>query len=420
MKKLILLELAFLFLATTFSSSPPPPGWYQQTLPVNDQINDIFFLDSLNGWVATNSDGTSGDTAYVMKTSNGGSNWAIQERSKNYYTKLQFLNSSIGYLCGSTGAALVWKTTNGGDTWFELFNFGLSFAIDDIQFLNEDTGWVTSKAFDFGGIWKTTNGGLNWVKQLNGSLILQVKAISILNNDTGWAINSSSVKELYRTTNGGLNWNVQYTFAGQLNDVCFLNPNIGIITAGVNYRTTDGGFNWEESNDGGIKVSFANDSVGWAGNNLISIQKTTNQGISWFSQITNVSNPSTFAITSLNAWAGGNKLVHTTNGGLTDIQQNNYNSNINYYLNQNYPNPFNPKTFINYELRVSSFVQLKVFDIQGREVKTLIKKIQNEGNYSVEFDAGDLTSGIYFYRIEITDDQNHNVFTESKKMILLR
>ena len=74
MKKLILLELAFLFLATTFSSNPPPPGWYQQTLPVNDFVNDIFFLDSLNGWVVT-------PNGYIMNTQNGGNNWTIQKDS---------------------------------------------------------------------------------------------------------------------------------------------------------------------------------------------------------------------------------------------------------------------------------------------------------------------------------------------------
>lgn len=62
MKKLILIVLALLFLSTTFQSGNPP-GWFQQPLPVSDFINDIYFLDSLTGWIATNSDGTASDTA---------------------------------------------------------------------------------------------------------------------------------------------------------------------------------------------------------------------------------------------------------------------------------------------------------------------------------------------------------------------
>ena len=96
MKKLILLELAFLFLATTFSSNPPPPGWYQQTLPISDQINDIFFLDSLNGWVVTAGASSSADTGYILQTTNGGSNWIIQYQQVINFNSIQFLDNEIG------------------------------------------------------------------------------------------------------------------------------------------------------------------------------------------------------------------------------------------------------------------------------------------------------------------------------------
>ena len=87
---------------------------------------------------------------------------------------------------------------------------------------------------------------------------------------------------------------------------------------------------------------------------------------------------------------------------------------ISYSLSQNYPNPFNPNTTIKYSLPKQSSVTLKVFDVLGGEVATLVNKEQPQGNYEVEFDGMDLTSGIYFYQLIAND------FVETKKMVLLK
>ncbi|MBS4028480.1 MAG: PQQ-dependent sugar dehydrogenase, partial [Ignavibacteriales bacterium] len=84
-------------------------------------------------------------------------------------------------------------------------------------------------------------------------------------------------------------------------------------------------------------------------------------------------------------------------------------------LSQNYPNPFNPKTVISFSLSVNGLVSLKVYDILGREVVTLIhNRLMDEGTHTVELDASKLTSGVYFYRLTTEH------FTETKKMVLLR
>jgi hypothetical protein len=87
---------------------------------------------------------------------------------------------------------------------------------------------------------------------------------------------------------------------------------------------------------------------------------------------------------------------------------------VDFRLSQNYPNPFNPSTVINYSLPNSSKVLIKVYDILGSEIKTLVNKYQSSGIYEVEFEAKGLSSGIYFYRI-MTDK-----YSETKKMILMR
>ncbi|MBK9332950.1 MAG: T9SS type A sorting domain-containing protein [Ignavibacteria bacterium] len=85
-----------------------------------------------------------------------------------------------------------------------------------------------------------------------------------------------------------------------------------------------------------------------------------------------------------------------------------------YDLSQNYPNPFNPSTKIKYSVPVSGIVTLKIYNIQGREVFTLVNTNQDAGRYEVNFNASDMSSGIYFYTISAGD------FTQTRRMVLLK
>ncbi|MBI1804845.1 MAG: T9SS type A sorting domain-containing protein [Ignavibacteriae bacterium] len=89
-------------------------------------------------------------------------------------------------------------------------------------------------------------------------------------------------------------------------------------------------------------------------------------------------------------------------------------------LDQNYPNPFNPSTVIRYSLPVESRVTLRVFDLLGREVGTLIDQIQDAGFKQVEWDANGVPSGVYVYRIEATEAATAKSYRSIKKMVLLR
>jgi len=99
---------------------------------------------------------------------------------------------------------------------------------------------------------------------------------------------------------------------------------------------------------------------------------------------------------------------------VTGIAENETNLPIEYALKQNYPNPFNPITTIKYQIPKISFVTLKVYDVLGSEIATLVNEEKPIGNYTVEFDATSLPSGVYFYRLQSGD------FVETKKMVLLR
>ena len=120
-----------------------------------------------------------------------------------------------------------------------------------------------------------------------------------------------------------------------------------------------------------------------------------------------------------NKWIGHNEsgLSVFREGGviLTDVKEDNLRSiPKSFALYQNYPNPFNPKTKIKYSIAYREFVTLKVYDILGKEIAALVNKEKVAGNYEVEFNGSNLSSGVYFYRMQAGE------FTSTKKFILLK
>ena len=103
--------------------------------------------------------------------------------------------------------------------------------------------------------------------------------------------------------------------------------------------------------------------------------------------------------------------------GVTDstyLGVDEYEYPVSFSLGQNYPNPFNPVSRISYSLPYPSLVKLKVFDLLGNEIATLVNEEQSAGKYEIEFNGSNLASGIYFYRIIAGD------YTAVKKMLLLK
>jgi hypothetical protein len=101
-------------------------------------------------------------------------------------------------------------------------------------------------------------------------------------------------------------------------------------------------------------------------------------------------------------------------GEILQVENPDKNIPIYFSLLQNYPNPFNPNTKINYNVPKSVFVTIKVYDVLGKEVTTLVNENKPVGNYSVEFNANKLVSGVYFYRMQAGN------FIQTKKLILVK
>jgi photosystem II stability/assembly factor-like uncharacterized protein len=246
------------------------------------------------------------------------------------------------------------------------------------------------------GISLSTDDGENWV-ELNGIPqnwgnfvgVVSINSILIAANEPAPIINSNPPPPggIYSSTDNGKTW-VMLTstespiYNSYIGALVVTGSDIFVVSENEVYRSTDNGNNFNNISGGlpdiGITAFSVNDSSIFVG---------TNSGI----------------------W----KLL------LSDIINSVKNSTLpsspkSFVLRQNYPNPFNPSTVIQYQIPINGMVTLKVFDILGREIKTLVNEYKNQGTYTVLFDASKLSSGIYFYQIRSGN------FISTKKMILMK
>lgn len=118
-----------------------------------------------------------------------------------------------------------------------------------------------------------------------------------------------------------------------------------------------------------------------------------------------------FFLIGTKVYAGNNEHLNTDpiKKGKTTLQQSD-----DYKLFQNFPNPFNPSTKISYKIKKEGYVSLTVFNLVGQEISVLVSEKQSAGNYEVEFDASELTTGVYLYKLQI------NGYTSVKRMTVLK
>ncbi len=131
------------------------------------------------------------------------------------------------------------------------------------------------------------------------------------------------------------------------------------------------------------------------------ILKTTDGGVSWVKYISNIANNLNCIkfVNEQTGWIVGNSgiILKTTNGGVSFLEDDVvFNTPNEFLLAQNYPNPFNPITSLQYAIGSRQFVTLKVYDVVGREVATLVNEEKPAGEYEVEFNGADYQAGFIF------------------------
>lgn len=171
------------------------------------------------------------------------------------------------------------------------------------------------------------------------------------------------------------------------------------------------------STQGNEAVSFSSVNTGFSTSNGTT-RKTINGGDNWVVQTTGSSVELwsiDFVNDTLGYAIGSNAVLKTTNGGITFINNNNNSLPTDYELYQNYPNPFNPVTTIEFLINKPAFVSITIYNSLGNEIKKIVNGNKLAGTYSIDFDASNLSSGVYFYSLNI-DERN----VSTRKMLLLK
>jgi hypothetical protein len=228
-----------------------------------------------------------------------------------------------------------------------------------------------------GGIVRSTNNGATWEIANNGLTNTTVYALATLGN---YVFAGTGGNGVFRSTNNGGTWTAanagianQTVYALLAKDSLLI---AGTANSGV-FVSKDSGATWNAKAGGGILVLAADNQYLYAG---------------------------TVAGTSRRPWI---EL-------LTSVEHAGENTPTAFELFQNYPNPFNPSTKIGFKVQGSGFTSLKVYDVLGQEVATLVNENLQPGSYEVTFDATGLASGVYYYRLRSGE------FTQTKRMMLAK
>jgi hypothetical protein len=431
MKKITLgAALCILFFAANIFAQPT---WTPQSSPITTDLNSASAVNADICWMS----GVSGtSTSNVIRTTNGGQTWTVVSSSipgANDFYNLFAIDENKCIVGAGDGA--IWSTTNGGTNWIlDTLSGGSAIFINVVHMFDNNNGFAQGDPVL--NVWRyytTTDGGFHWTLGANAPASAGSEAG--WNNsydaiDTGHIWWGTNVTKIWR---GGLYGPFTSTSYSGSNAYCFgvafNNANTGVAAVvttgsvpGPIQITTNGGVSWSAGSFTPAQTPFGLKCVHGTGYMWMScgttttglIYRSTNNGASWTQQLS--MSYAGYALTFPNinvGWcgtAGGHIYKYTDNVGV--VNQNN--TPAQYSLKQNYPNPFNPITTIDYSLAKSGYVSLKVYNVLGENVATLVDGVENAGEHNVNLNAANLPSGTYFYTLRSGD------FTATKRLVLVK
>ncbi len=371
-------------------------------IPSGSGVEAIYARDAETAWLAVYNQGNNANSG-IYKTINGGTSWQKQGNAftgGGHPTVIYFYNKSDTGICignPRNNHFEIYTTKDGGANWDTVTNIP---PADGDIFPTANTGSGNTFLFSTAlrKIYKSTDRGMTWTKinyNLSSGTGVDIQFKDSLNG-LACTYFGDHVNRVSKTTDGGMIWNLQPPPPSQPS-FYFLSYVPG--TSGMYMVTSHHNYSW-------------NDEVTTPGSIF-----TKDGGNTWISIDNNPHGPASF---SDDGWGWSSGIGDTIYRVFRDdllVTAVEGDANINpahFYLDQNYPNPFNPSTAIKYSIPNSEFVTLKVYDVLGKEVATLVNEEKPAGSYKVEFKTADIPSGVYFYRMQT---QN---FSVTKKMILLR
>ena len=402
----------------------------------------------------------------VFRSTNGGVSW---NKSMAGFLKGSTVASMISYsttIFAGTRNDGIYRTVDNGTSWIKLTSNNDTINYATVQGMCEKDGVIyAGPRFHFSStIYKSEDNGITWDRSGSG---LPDDLISVYGMTTsGENILAATEKGLYYSPDNGKNWKLTNLFHTDIRDVAAGGNNLvyAIVPGEGIYKSTNNGIDWMLSFPSFVDIInlSAVDNYAYAGTFFEGCYYTTNSGNFWATSGGFPINTSIFATQRVNdelvlsgtsiepfwiyaSYDNGlsfssfsDGLAHRTPVEAFAVNDTFMFAGTDYNgvwrrprpsilstktqtdiprifdLSQNYPNPFNPTTKIKYSTSKSGMVNIKVYNFIGEEIATLINEEKAAGNYEVEFDASDLPSGVYFYRLQEGD------FVETKKMILLK
>jgi len=411
----------------------------------------IHFLDVQTGFVLAT--GPYNNTfAAILKTTDGGNNWDYVYEFDAYLflNEIKFINQLNGIAVGTfddmvNSYGVVLRTTDGGNNWIKT-EVPQLISLNSITYISSTSILISGVRNDFTAvIYRSDDGGISWFECCVYSSLHFITGINSLPG-TGVIIiygkyqpPGSAIPFIEVTLDGGLTW--YYSLLSEFPDYFITKSELvdesrWYLTGTQNAQI---GIVLFTDNSGGVPVeltSFSAEFVEYQVNlNWTTASELNNLGFEVERKTVNEEWRTIGFVngkgnsTEINDYSFTDDLYEVNSSILYyRLKQIDFNgsfeySNIievevnvvsNFSLSQNYPNPFNPATTIRYEIPERRFVTIKVYDVLGNEVSTLVDEEKASGSYEIKIDGNELTSGIYFYQLKAGS------FVETKKMILVK
>jgi photosystem II stability/assembly factor-like uncharacterized protein len=423
---------------------PDRPQWALQVLPNGKALMGVKAVDAKTAWAV----GNDSINSFVLRTVDGGHFWnqVAGTVSEAGLRVIEALDSNRAWVSGGTGK--IWATSDAGATWnVKTYSGPQAPVIIGMQFVSQTTGFALGNPPSAQGafvVLRTTDEGETWAH-------LPVEPFATDFDKTGYTgfhwtderhgwIGTNRSKVL-RTADGGQTWKVSYpglwidfSTAAKPFSLGFSDSLHGLAFHPFPFlwRTTDGGSTWLEvpnenivvASDGGIAAISGRNQVWRAANDIV--YGSIDGGASWRRE-------STYPLTGMISHIGQvswiqNGTLHASAYAVTstgeilrrqdDVIDGAPPSDAprarEWALSQNFPNPFNPSTEIQYTIHDRQSTSIKIFDLLGREVASLVNEVKAPGQYSVTWNASGMASGVYFCRMRAGE------FVQTIRLMLLK
>lgn len=351
-------------------------------------------------------------TENIFKTSDNGTTWI--EISKPIKQADAACINSQGHLFISNYLG-VYRSTDEGNTWTKLP--GIS-AANILMYKNGEIYAVyltdVFRSSNNGDIWKKIPGKSDWVS---------MQRLAVNSKGHIFVATGAPAQYVRRTTDDGITWQqvrdnglACYHLYISSKDYLFIDK------SGEYYYSGDNGDTWSKTNYGGTvifsTVSNTNGDIFFnPENGGVYMSKDNCQTYSAINNGLSEMNIRKLYIDHRNylfAGSANGKLFMNTQSAITAVNENYLGRPSDFILEQNCPNPFNPSTIIGYQLPMDSFVNLRIIDVLGREIETLVNENQSAGFYKVTWQPKNISSGIYFCQLTAKN------YSKIIKMVLLR